>query len=255
MAKIVSIHSFRGGTGKSNVAANLACALARDGHRVAIVDTDIQSPGVHALFGAEPDGLQPTLNGFLWGECTMSDAAHDVTSRVQDGPPPTWGTVYLVPASMKTGDIARALREGYDVARLNDGFQDLAVGRALDFVIVDTHPGVNEETLLSIAVSDDLLLVLRPDRQDFQGMAVTVELARRLGTSRILLLLNKVPPDVDTDVLRQRVERIYEAPVVAVFPLSVEVAQAGSEGVFCLKYPDHPFSHEMTQLARQVSES
>ena len=43
MAKIISIHSFRGGTGKSNVTANLATIIARKGYRVGIVDTDIQT--------------------------------------------------------------------------------------------------------------------------------------------------------------------------------------------------------------------
>ena len=49
--KIVSIHSFRGGTGKSNTTANLASQVALTGKRVGIVDTDIQSPGIHVLFG------------------------------------------------------------------------------------------------------------------------------------------------------------------------------------------------------------
>ena len=59
MAKIVSIHSYRGGTGKSNLTANLAVCMAASGKRVAVVDTDIQSPGIHMLFGVEDgDGLK-----------------------------------------------------------------------------------------------------------------------------------------------------------------------------------------------------
>lgn len=49
MTKIISIHSFRGGTGKSNVTANLATLIARMGFRVGIVDLDVQSPGIHVL--------------------------------------------------------------------------------------------------------------------------------------------------------------------------------------------------------------
>jgi len=41
MAKIISIHSFRGGTGKSNTSANVAALLATEGRRVGVVDTDI----------------------------------------------------------------------------------------------------------------------------------------------------------------------------------------------------------------------
>lgn len=56
MAKIISIHSFRGGTGKSNITANIAALLATEGQRVGVIDTDIQSPGIHALFGLGGNG-------------------------------------------------------------------------------------------------------------------------------------------------------------------------------------------------------
>ena len=254
MAKIVSVHSFRGGTGKSNVTANLACTVAQSGHRVGIVDTDVQSPGIHVLFGVESDELRPTLNDFLWGQCSITKAAHDMTEAVkkQNERSPEPGAVFLVPSSMKTGDIARVVREGYEVAALNDGFHYLIADLNLDYLFIDTHPGVNEETLLSIALSDVLLLILRPDKQDFQGMSVTVELARKLDTGRMLLLLNKIPPDVNTVSLREQVERTYRAPVAGIFPLSIEVAQAGSSGVFCLRYPEHPFSREVQVLAKAV---
>ncbi len=39
------------GTGKSNLTANLASLVALEGNRVAVVDTDIQSPGIHVPFG------------------------------------------------------------------------------------------------------------------------------------------------------------------------------------------------------------
>jgi MinD-like ATPase involved in chromosome partitioning or flagellar assembly len=71
MAKIISIHSFRGGTGKSNSTANIASLLASDGLRVGIVDTDIQSPGIHVLFGMNEDDMQYSLNDYLWGKCDI----------------------------------------------------------------------------------------------------------------------------------------------------------------------------------------
>jgi MinD-like ATPase involved in chromosome partitioning or flagellar assembly len=43
MFKLVAVHSFRGGTGKSNVTANLATLLAWTGKQVGVVDTDLQS--------------------------------------------------------------------------------------------------------------------------------------------------------------------------------------------------------------------
>ncbi|MEM1310468.1 MAG: P-loop NTPase, partial [Cyanobacteria bacterium P01_H01_bin.153] len=37
MPKVVSIHSYRGGTGKSNFTANLAATIANQGYRVGVV--------------------------------------------------------------------------------------------------------------------------------------------------------------------------------------------------------------------------
>ena len=79
MLKIVAIHSFRGGTGKSNITANIATVLARWGHRVGVMDTDLQSPGIHILFGVDQETLAYTLNDYLWHGCEIHNAAYDVT--------------------------------------------------------------------------------------------------------------------------------------------------------------------------------
>ena len=175
MSKIISVHSFRGGTGKSNTTANLAALLAADGRRVGIVDTDISSPGIHVLFGLEEDDIKASLNDYLWGQCEIEEVAQEVTARVGV---PISGKLFLVPSSMKPADIARVIRESYDVGLLNDGYERLCNELKLDVLMIDTHPGLNEETLLSIAISDTLIIVMRPDSQDYQGTAVTVEVAR-----------------------------------------------------------------------------
>ena len=137
MTTVVSIHSFRGGTGKSNTTSNLAAQLTAMGHRVGVVDTDIQSPGIHVLFGFSDD-LDNTLNDYLWGKIKIADAAHEVTHIIsQDTPVAEGGALYLIPSSMKAGDIARVLREGYDVGTLNDGFRDLARDLNLDYLLID----------------------------------------------------------------------------------------------------------------------
>lgn len=252
MATIVSVHSFRGGTGKSNLTANVAAAVARRGKRVGVVDTDIQSPGIHVLFGLGERPPSRTLNDYLWGRCAIKDAACDVSSVINLGGDDPTSRLFLIPSSLNAGEIARVLREGYDVSLLNDGFHTIIRDLELDYLFIDTHPGVNEETLLSIALSDVLLLILRPDQQDFQGTAVTVELARRLEVDSLLLVLNKVPQGMEGDQLAAKVQQLYKAPVAAQFPLFSEVALLGSHGLFALKHPDHPFSRQVQQLADRL---
>jgi MinD-like ATPase involved in chromosome partitioning or flagellar assembly len=252
--RIVSIHSFRGGTGKSNSTANLAVLLAREGLRVGVIDTDIQSPGIHVLFECEPDDFKHALNDYLWGRCAIEDAAVDVTALARGGRAEEdfAGRLWLVPSSLDAGDIARVLRDGYDAGLLGKGLRALVRTLDLDYLLIDTHPGVNEETLLSIAISDLFLLLLRPDAQDFQGTSVTLELARRLGVEQIKVILNKVPPGSDTQGLRARVESAYEAPVIGVLPLSHDVARMASAGLFVTRFPDHPWTLELENAAREV---
>jgi septum site-determining protein MinD len=186
MSMIVSVHSYRGGTGKSNLAANLASSVVQLGKRVAVIDTDIQSPGLHVLFGMDVHTSGLTLNDYLHGRCSIEQAAHDVTATLGLVGAPG-GALYVVPSSIKAGEITRVLREGYEVNLLTDGFRTLIKTLQLDYLFIDTHPGLNEETLLSILISDILVLILRPDQQDFQGTAVTVEVARRLKLKRLVL--------------------------------------------------------------------
>lgn len=247
MSKIVSVHSYRGGTGKSNLSANLAVAVAAQGRRVGVVDTDIQSPGIHVLFGLAPDKVNRTLNDYLFGRCPIEDALYDVTP-----PAAAAGSVFLLPSSLNAAEITRVLREGYDVERLSEGFQTLFERLRLDYLFIDTHPGLNEETLMSIAISDVLVLVMRPDRQDFQGTAVTVEVARKLQVARLLLVINMALPSLDRAALRARVEAAFTAPVAAYFQLTEKLMELGSGQVFCAAYPDHPFTAEIRRLAALV---
>ncbi|MEM8811563.1 MAG: MinD/ParA family protein [Pseudomonadota bacterium] len=258
MTKIISTHSYRGGTGKSNVTANLATGLALRGYRVGIVDTDIQSPGIHALFKLDLQGVRFTLNNYLWGHCGIVETAVDVTNGVVDLDGtvmvPEGGKVFLVPSSIKTGEIARILKEKYDVEDLNTGFQEMCAELALDYLLIDTHPGVNEETLLSIAISDTLMLILRPDVQDYQGTAVTLELARKLEVPQLLLIVNKALETFDFQELSQRIFASYRTPVAAVLPLSTDLVRIGSTGLMRTLHPDHAFSQGIETILDQVDD-
>lgn len=248
MGKIVSVHSFRGGTGKSNLTSNLAANVANMGYRVGAVDTDIQSPGIHVLFGMDETKLTRALNDYLWGRCNIEECAYDVSHVLGGGN----GKIFLIPSSLKAGEIARILREGYDVSMLNDGFQALVDRLNLDYLFVDTHPGLNEETLLSIAISDALVLILRPDRQDFQGTAVTVEVARKLDVNRLMLVVNMALSSYDFAALKTQVETTYNAPVAGIVPLSEDVVRNASSELFSLKNPDHPWSREIRTIAQKI---
>ncbi len=245
MAKIVSIHSFRGGTGKSNTAANVASLLAASGLRVGVIDADIQSPGIHVLFGISGDDVGASLNDFLWGNREIRDVAVDVT----DGIAGSGGRLFLIPSSMQPGEITRVLRDGYDPHRLTTGLRQLVDDLSLDVLLIDTHPGLNEETLLSLVLSHVLLIVMRPDAQDYEGTGITVRVARELDVPRIHIMVNKAPVELDPKQVEERVHGAFGCNVAAVLPHSDELMQLASSGVFSQRFPNHP----LTALYRRVA--
>src|SRR5262245_13366843 len=220
MARIISIHSFRGGTGKSNTSANLAALLAANGQRVGVIATDIQSPGIHILFGLAGDQIRASLNDYLWHGRDIKDTAQDVTPSVGAD---IAGKLFLIPSSVKPGEITRALREGYDAQRLTEGLRRLVDELGLDVLLIDTHPGLNEETLLSMVISHALLIVMRPDQQDYEGTGITVKVAQSLQVPRMLLMINKTPPALDPAAVKARVEQVYGCLVAGVLPHADEM--------------------------------
>ncbi|MBI5947438.1 MAG: MinD/ParA family protein [Chloroflexi bacterium] len=246
MATIVSVHSFRGGTGKSNTCANLAVLMARRGRRVGVVDADIQSPGIHVLFGLRGDDITVSLNDYLWGRASITDTARKVYSA-EGG-----GEVYLIPASMKTNEIVQVLRQGYDIRRLTEAFRELTETLSLDAMLIDTHPGLNEETLFSLAISTAVVMVLRPDQQDYEGTGVAVEVARSLEVPRLLLVVNKAPSTLDARALKERLEGTFHCTVAAVLPHSDEMMTLGSADVFANKYPNDPITRALDGVVEML---
>lgn len=236
MGKILSIHSYRGGTGKSNLSANIAWLMAKRGLRVGVLDTDLQSPGVHMVFGMDPQQMVFTLTDYLFGRCEMQEAAYDQTQQL--GLQDSGGALFVLPSSMKVEALTRIVAESYDVSLLNDQFDDLMEELALDYLLLDSHPGLTKETMLSTAISHGLILVLRPDTQDYQGTAVLMQVASKLGVPDVFMIANKVPSALEPGSVRQRVEEAYGHEVLAVLPLSEELAMLGSRGLFADKFPE-----------------
>lgn len=249
MSKIISIHSFRGGTGKSNTIANTATILASQGQRVGLVDTDIQSPGIHVIFGLTGDRIGYSLNDYLWGKCEITQAAYDVTNDLGGN---LNGKVFLIPSSIKVSEITRVLHEGYDAQKLTRGLRKLIDEMELDVLLIDTHPGLGEETLLSIVISHTLAIILRPDQQDYEGTGVTLQVARQLRVPHMVLIVNKIPSTLDSAAVKKQVESVYQCPVVAVLPHSEEMMSLASSGVFFLRYPDHPMVNQYRQMVNDL---
>src|SRR6185295_8762199 len=205
MSKIVSIHSFRRGTGKSIMTANIAAILAAEGRRVVVLDTNLESPSLHILFHLDENEIKYTINDYLWGRCTIHQTIHDVTARLGAE---VNGQVLFIPASSQVNDLRRILHDGYDAGILNYGCYELADKLGLDAVLIDTHAGLNAETLASISITHTMAIILRLDKQDFQGTSVIVDLARKIDIPpQRLLVANEIPSGYNLEVVKAELEK------------------------------------------------
>ncbi len=253
MTKVISVHSFRGGTGKSNITANLAVTMAGMGKRIGIVDTGSHSPGIQILFGLSELSMEHSLNDYLYPQSASDETMYDVTKSVGAV---VSGKVFLIAPAPKTDEITalhtHTSHENYDPSLLTEAFRALGKRFKLDALLIDTHPGIHEETLISMAISNTALIILRPDQQDYLGTSVTVELARRLQVEKLLLLVNKAPLSLDAAQIKEKVEETYQCPVTAVIPHSEEMLLLGSSGIFVTHYPKHKITESYKQTAEML---
>lgn len=247
MPQIISIHSFRRGTGKSNLAANIATLLAVRGQRVGIIDMDIHAPTLHFLFPLKRDATTCTLNDHLRGRCSIEQAAHDVTF-----PDLAEGRIYLVPSSTEMGEIAWVLRQDCDIESLNDSLCALDRSLNLDTVVIDTYAGLDEKTLFAMAIANHLLILLRPNQQDYQGTAVMVDIARKLQVPETSLVINEVPRAFDEQTLSTQTEETFDCSVIAVLPHCDELTALSSAHIFARYYSEHPFTVRLKQLVARL---
>lgn len=242
----IAVHSFKGGTGKSTITANLAALLASAGRSVGVVDLDLAGPGLHVIYQLDSD-IRFTLNDVLLKRCRPTDPIIDLTKKLGLKN----GKLLFVPASYKAEDIVRVLAEGYEVASFRAMLELAMQSYNLDYLIIDTHPGIEKSTLLSIGVCDVLLLITRLDSQDLFGTSVIREIAKTLHKPEILVA-NMIPPGIDGDKLRERLQTVFPDAPFAAIPFYNDVLRSLSSNVFVLNNPEHEFASKLMPILGQL---
>lgn len=188
------------------------------------------------------------LNDYLKGDCTIRDAVYDVSARFSLPSE----SISLIPSRLNASAIVAMLKEGFDVQRLSAAVSDLIKNLRLSVLLIDTHPGVEEDTLLSIAMCDTLVVILRPDEQDYLGTAVALEIARKMEVPRKFLVANRVPPELNLADYGGRLEKTYAVPVVGVLPFSYGLMMTQSRQVYSFAHPADPLSVAIRETARKI---
>jgi septum site-determining protein MinD len=246
---VLSIHSYRGGTGKSTTTANIAAALASLGYKVATVDLDLSSPGLHVIYNVNQSDLSHTLNDYIYNRCSLKECVVDITNDL--GIPN--GKLMFVGSSMKPEEISQLMKKDYEESFYKQIANEMEKELNLDYLIFDTHPGIVEDTILAVLSSDISLVLMRMDRQDISGTFLLTKVLRRMNKV-YYVLLNMVPPELaKMPELTEDVSKAIQSPVLTFFPFQNDVLSHRSKGVFMLNHPTHPYSQGIQKVAKIIS--
>lgn len=179
--RIISIANFKGGTGKTVTACNLAAILARDGKRVLLIDADAQHNSSDFL-GADPEGcsLTDVLEGT--GEPMAADNVQETTLDRLDVLPADMGLLRLDLAAILNGSNA-ALR------RMDDFLDELRGDGEYDVIVIDCPPSFTAASVAALVNSNEVLMPTRSDAFSRTGVLEIREQLENVG----LRLLRPLP--------------------------------------------------------------
>lgn len=250
MSKIVLVQSFGRAVGRTTLAANLSAMLALSGMRVGVLDLDFDAPSLHLFLGLPESEITCTLNSYLQNQCGLDDLIYDLSARLEI---PLPGGLVLIPSTNSAGEVLRHQKDAYNLESLAQLITYLDENCRLDYLVLDTTAGLTEDTLYEAALSDVLLVVLRPDRHDFQGTAVSVDVARKLGVPKLMLVLNNAPESLDDTQAGEELAGCYECEVGAILPNSEQLLALASSRLMVLEHPDSEYTRRLHQLAARLA--
>ncbi len=253
IARIISVQSFKGGTGKSTITANLAVTLAQLGKRVGVIDLDLEGPGLHVIFGVSDDDVSATINDVLQRNVPISQAVLDLSHRLMIKS----GCLLFCPAGHKLDEILNILTQDFNLSTFKKVVDDFGRIYRLDYIFIDSHPGVERDTLLAMALCDNLVLISRVDQQDLFGSGVMTEVAGQLKKP-VVLILNMVPNSVnekESKKITTRLAQLFGLDVLTALPFNSDVLESLSKGVFVLERPKDPLTRRFTEIAEKMLEA
>lgn len=256
MVHIVAVHSSHEGAGKSTIVANVALLLAEQGKRVGIIDANLKAWTLPRLFQVPDETIGYTFNDYLLERCQAPQAACNITTMLQQRYELA-GSLFLISTSTDPRAFARVVREGYSIRLITEGLREFAEQLELDILLIDTHAGLNEDTLLSvlsIGICDTAIIVLRLDQREYQGTGVAIDIANILEVPRVVLIPNQVATTLAPVDVKRQMEQVYQRNVAAVLHFSDEIASLEMADLVTIRHPDHPVNERLRQVSTLLLE-
>ena len=262
--KALAFHSYKGGTGKTTIATNLAAFYAKLGMRVCLLDCDLYAPSLTTYFRKTPDSY---LNNLLAGEAEISDIIVDVSSELG-----LKGKLLLGFSSPKKVDIHEIeIKHGIKwqlaaLRRFLAAKKELFSEYKIDYVFLDTSPGIRYWSVNCIAVADILFLTMRISDMDIEGTKKMVkevyESLTKFG-SKCFIVLNKVPGASPIKKFQEKenekmlwekdAEKDIGMKVMGSIPCFCDVQFNKHEFLSAINQPEHGFSKSLRAIANKIN--
>lgn len=251
------MHSYKGGTGKSLISTNLASIFASQGKNVCLVDLDLRAPSLDATFAA--DGKH-WVNDFLDDKCEPMELLKDFSNEKG-----TKGRLLVALANPAMEAIRETITkdrkwEMRALRRLLSLKELLLENLAVDYVILDTSPGLLYASINAIAAADLALVVATWDASDVSGTQGMVGELYDLLERRAIVLMNKIPEQLITnEEMRKRLTNqfrgAFKLPVIDIIPCYCDVLRQERSTIMALEKPEHPFSRGLVEVAQRIEKT
>lgn len=232
--KTIAIANQKGGVGKTTTAVNLSVALAADGFRVLLIDSDPQGNATGSL-GIDKNELEVSLYEVLLGDSTLKEAVVDGGRERLNVVP---ASVELAGAEVELATVDDADR----VYRLRKALEK--VPGEYDFVLIDCPPTLGQLTVNALSAADGVLIPIQCEYLALEGLTQlknTIDLViEALNPSLHIFGIVMTMYDGRTNLAAQVVEEVKkyfpEQIFKTVVPRSVRLSEAPSYGQSIFEY-------------------
>jgi MinD-like ATPase involved in chromosome partitioning or flagellar assembly len=255
MGKFITIHSYKGGTGKSYLAVNLAAIYATQGKKVALLDLDFRAPTLHIVF--EPKGLKNYINNVLDGSMNIGDVLIDSSYKIDNK-----GKLYVGFADFSTEAIREMVSKGkkWEIEALQRIYKmrkELVDDLGFDIVIGDTSPGIQYLSINAVVAADVAVVVSTLDDADIAGTTRMLKELYETFEKETAIIINKAIggtdlKDPEKDKIIEDLQSRYKEAVIGILPCFCEVGRLKRGSVFILNNPKHPFTEMLRVVAAKL---
>jgi MinD-like ATPase involved in chromosome partitioning or flagellar assembly len=253
MGKILAVHSYKGGTGKTLLSVNLAATFAKNGKKICLFDLDFRAPSLATLLKVAKADYW--LNDYLNGTCEIDKVLIDLSEKVNNK-----GKLFVGLANPST----EAIR---DMSAKDRKWEMRALGRLLtlrdsllndlsfDYLIFDTSPGLQYSSINAIVAADLVLVATTFDRSDVDGTRRMLRELYDLFEKKTEVILNKVLDAYSKsrkEEVQATIKEVYQVPLLGLIPCFCDVLKAEGNTIFPEEKPDHPFTKILAEMANEI---